>query len=337
MTLCLVCIGVGFLVFRSVVDISEQAVDAVNEVIDSEPTITAVISPSEDPGNIDLSDQTLEQLSTTIVPFNEPIELAERLRGLSDVSPILATSADPVDIGTVETFWVANVDTIENFQIEAEMVYATPHVYFWVEQGVKYEIDEIQALVDDFEERSYPTVRSFFGSEWSPGIDGDDHLYIMYARNLGFSVGGYFSAADSLPPQAHEYSNGHEMFYISADNVELWEDFTYSVLAHEFQHMIHWYRDRNEESWMNEGFAELGFAELAAHLSGFDVSGWDWAYADDPDIALTYWPTNGGSHYGQSFLFVTYFLDRFGAEATKAVVANPANGLTSIDQIPDFD
>jgi hypothetical protein len=328
MTLCLVCIGVGFLVFRSVVDISEQAVDAVNEVIDSEPTITAVISPSEDPGNIDLSDQTLEQLSTTIVPFNEPIELAERLRGLSDVSPILATSADPVDIGTVETFWVANVDTIENFQIEAEMVYATPHVYFWVEQGVKYEIDEIQALVDDFEERSYPTVRSFFGSEWSPGIDGDDHLYIMYARNLGFSVGGYFSAADSLPPQAHEYSNGHEMFYISADNVELWEDFTYSVLAHEFQHMIHWYRDRNEESWMNEGFAEL-----AAHLSGFDVSGWDWAYADDPDIALTYWPTNGGSHYGQSFLFVTYFLDRFGAEATKAVVANPANGLTSIDQI----
>jgi hypothetical protein len=328
MTLCLVCIGTGYLVFRSVIDISEQAVEAVNELVDTEPTVTAVISPSEEPGDKGLSDQTMETLINTIVPINDPIELAERLRGVSGVSPILATSAAPIAEGTVKTFWVGNVDTIENFQIEAEMVYATPHVYFWVEREVKYELDEVQALVDDFEERSYPTVRSFFGSEWSPGIDGDEHLYILYARNLGSTVAGYFSAADSLPAEAHEYSNGHEMFYLSADNVELWEDFTYSVLAHEFQHMIHWYRDRNEESWMNEGLSEL-----AAHLSGFDVSGWDWAYADDPDIALTYWPTSGGTHYGQSFLFMAYFLDRFGAEATQAVVANPANGLTSIDQV----
>jgi immune inhibitor A len=328
MAMCLVCIGVGFLVFRSVIDITEKAVESLDDVMNSEPTVTAVISPSDDTGDRVLSEKTLEVLSSTTVPINEPIELAERLRGLSDVPLVLATSASPIEVGTVEMFWVANVDTIENFQIEAEMVYTTPHVYFWIENGVKYELDDVQALVDDFEERSYPTVRSFFGSEWSPGIDGDEHLYIMYARNLGYSVGGYFSAADSLPPQAHEYSNGHEMFYISADNVELWEDFAYSVLPHEFQHMIHWYRDRNEESWMNEGFSEL-----AAHYSGFDVSGWDWAYAENPDIPLTYWPTNGGTHYGQSFLFVVYFLDQYGPEATKLLVTNPTNGLKSIDQI----
>jgi immune inhibitor A len=327
MAMCLVCIVAGFLVFRSVADLSEQAVEAINEVVASEPTIAAVISPSEEPEDLDLPAQMLETLNHTVVPINEPIELAERLRGLSDVPTILAASAAPIESGRIETFWVGNVDTIENFQIDAELVYASPHVYFWVERGVKYELDEVKHLVDDFEERSYPTVRAFFGSEWSPGIDGDEHLYILYARNLGFSVGGYFSAADSLPSQAHQYSNGHEMFYISADNVELWEDFTYSVLAHEFQHMIHWYLDRNEESWMNEGFSEL-----AAHLSEFDVSGWDWAYADDPDIPLTYWPTSGGAHYGQAFLFLSYFLDRFGAEATRAVVANPANGLSSIDQ-----
>lgn len=327
MAMCLICIVAGFLVFRSVINISEQAVRAVNTVVAPEPTVNAVISPVQEPENSDLSGETLETLSTTIVPINDPIELAERLRGLTDVPTVLATSAEPVDVGTIHTFWVGNVDTIENFQVDAELVYSSPHVYFWVERGVKYELDEVTALVDNFEEQSYPTVRAFFGSEWSPGIDGDVHLYILYARDLGFSVGGYFSAADSLPPQAHQYSNGHEMFYISADNVELWEDFTYSVLPHEFQHMIHWYLDRNEESWMNEGFAEL-----AAHLSGFNVSGWDWAYANDPDIPLTYWPTSGGSHYGQAFLFLAYFLDRFGADATKAVVANPGNGLSSIDQ-----
>lgn len=327
MSMCLICIVSGFLIFRSIVSISEQAVEAVNTVVASEPTVPAVVSPSDEPEDLDLSEQTLDTLNQTIVPINDPIELAERLRGMTDVSPILATSAESIDVGVIQTFWVGNVDTIENFQIDAEMVYASPHVYFWVERGVKYEWDEVKALVDDFEERSYPTVRSFFGSEWSPGIDGDEHLYILYASDLGFSVGGYFSAADSLPPQAHEYSNGHEMFYISADNVELWEDFAYSVLAHEFQHMIHWYRDRNEESWMNEGFSEL-----AAHYSGFDVSGWDWAYAENPDIPLTYWPTNGGTHYGQSFLFVVYFLDQYGPEATKLLVANPTNGFKSIDQ-----
>jgi hypothetical protein len=328
MSLCLICAISGVLVFRSVVSISEQALEAIDSFDSSEPQPTAAISPSKEPENVDLAERTLATLRTIRVPNNDPIELAERLRGLSNIPTVLATSAEPIVVGTVKTFWVGNVDTIENFQIDAEMVYATPHVYFWIERGVKYDQGEVRALVDDFEERSYPTVRAFFGSEWSPGIDGDEHLYILYARNLGFSVGGYFSAADSLPPQAHQYSNGHEMFYLSADNVELWEDFTYSVLAHEFQHMIHWYRDRNEESWMNEGFSEL-----AAHLSGFDVSGWDWTYMNDPDIPLTFWPTSGGSHYGQAFLFMAYFLDRFGPEATKALVANPANGLSSIDEV----
>jgi len=230
-------------------------------------------------------------------------------------------------LGTVETFWVGNVDTIENFQIQADLVYATDHVYFWVEQGVKYDLEDVKALVDDFETHAYPTNRAFFGSEWSPGVDGDPHLYILYARNLGASVAGYFSAADELSPLAHEYSNGHEMFYLSADNVELWEEFTYSVLAHEFQHMIHWSLDRNEESWLNEGFSEL-----ASFLNGYDIGGWDFAYASDPDLTLTYWPTNGGPHYGQSFLFVAYMLERFGPEVTQAVVAHPNNGLDSIDQ-----
>ena len=330
MAACLTCAVTIFLVVRWGVTQVEQVElqDYLPE--ESEPTRLPLISPSEEPEDIELSVLTLEQLASTIVPINEPIELAERLRGLKDVPRILAEEAEPIPVGTVDTFWVSNVDTIENFEVQAEMVYATDHVYFWVEQGVEFDPGDVKDLVDDFEEGAYPTNRSFFGSEWSPGVDGDVHLYILYATNLGYSVAGYYSSADELSPLAHQYSNGHEMFYLSADNVELWEEFTYSVLAHEFQHMIHWNLDRNEESWLNEGFSEL-----ASHLSGFDVGGWDYAYASDPDLALTYWPTSGGAHYGQAFLFVTYFLDRFGSEATQAVVANPKNGLDSIDRTLD--
>ena len=44
------------------------------------------------------------------------------------------------------------------------------------------------------------------------------------------------------------------MFFINSDNVDLGDDYIYGTVAHEFQHMIHWYKDRNEETWVNEGF-----------------------------------------------------------------------------------
>ena len=271
-----------------------------------------------------------ERLKAEIVPIADPISLAERLEGKSGIPTVLADSAAPIPLGTVRKFWASNVDTLENFQLDAELVYATDHVYFWVEEGVEYDFAELKALVDEFETGSYPTNREFFGSEWSPGVDGDPHLYILFANGLGFSIAGYYSSTDEYSPLAHEFSNGHEMFYMMAENIDLADEFTAGVLAHEFQHMIHWHRDRNEETWMNEGFSEV-----AAHLNGFDVGGADFEYAFNPDQTLTQWPSEpgtAGGHYGQAFLVLTYFLDRFGAEATQALVANLANGFDSIDQ-----
>lgn len=275
--------------------------------------------------------EMLAELAAVEVPTADPISLAERFEGKVDIPTVLETSAASLKEGQSQMFWASDVDNNSNFQVSADLVYASPHVYFWVEQGVDYNLGDVKSLVDEFEARAYPTDREFFGSEWTPGVDGDPHLYILYATGLGSSIAGYFSSNDEFSPEAHEYSNGHEMFYLSADNLlDLTDDFTNGVLAHEFQHMIHWYRDRNEETWMNEGFSEL-----AAYLNGYSVGGFDISYIFDPDLTLTYWPSEpgtSGAHYGQAFLFLKYFLDRFGAEATKALVANPANGLDSIDQ-----
>jgi hypothetical protein len=52
-------------------------------------------------------------------------------------------------------------------------------------------------------------------------------------------------------------------------------------------------------------------------------------------LQLNNWPDNSDetifAHYGSSFLFVTYFLDRFGETATKALIANQDNDLNSVD------
>lgn len=327
MMMCFLCIGVTLVVVRWGIDAFEQTGIPESLIETTEPTRKPSILPSEPPQDLGRSYEMLQELSSTIVPINSPIDLAGRLGGVPNVPEIVREEAESIPVGTVQTFWAANLDTINHFQLQAELVYARQHVYFWIEEGVKYDLGDVEALVDTFEDQIYPTTREFFGTEWSPGVDGDEHLYILYARNLGVATAGYFSPSDELSPLAHEYSNTHEMFYLSADVVDLSAEYAYSVLAHEFQHMIHWNLDRNEQSWINEGFSEL-----SAHLSGYDVGGWDYAYADEPDIPLTQWPTNGGTHYGQAFLYVTYFLDRFGSKATQAVVAHVDNGLDSIDR-----
>jgi hypothetical protein len=102
------------------------------------------------------------------------------------------------------------------------------------------------------------------------------------------------------------------------------------VLAHEFQHMIHWANDRNEETWVNEGCSEL-----AAYLTGHDPGGFDWLFVSDPDVQLTTWPEGGGAaaHYGGSYLFVTYFMGRFGRDALKRVIADPENGTSGFNSV----
>jgi hypothetical protein len=112
---------------------------------------------------------------------------------------------------------------------------------------------------------------------------------------------------------------------------DLGDDYTYATLAHEFVHMIQNASDRNDVSWFNEGFAELG-----AFLNGYEIGGADWLYIQEPDLQLNTWVDNSSpdfsAHYGQSFLYLAYFLDRFGEDATKALTNNPENDLTSVDQ-----
>ena len=61
-------------------------------------------------------------------------------------------------------------------------------------------------------------------------MDGDPRFYILYAGNLGVNLAGYYSSADELHPDAHPYSNAHEMFLISSDNVDLGDSYIYGTM-----------------------------------------------------------------------------------------------------------
>jgi hypothetical protein len=240
----------------------------------------------------------------------------------------LPAPATPFKVDDQQQFWVSNVDTNQNFQIHATLKYITAHSYFWSQDGVEINQKDMKTLMDTFENKIYPTDREFFGSEWTLGVDNDPHIYVLYTRGTGASNAGYFSTPDEYNPLVHKYSNGHEMFVFNADNIALGDEYTYGTLAHEFQHMIHWNLDRNEDTWMNEGFSVL-----AEFLNGYPAV-FDFDYVRNPDLNLTDWlpdPGANGPHYGESYLFLTYFLDRFGIKATQALVKDQENGLTSVD------
>lgn len=95
--------------------------------------------------------------------------------------------------------------------------------------------------------------------------------------------------------------------------------------------MIHWAVDRDEDTWVNEGFSEL-----ASHINGYDASGADYAFSSNPDTQLTSWPDGPGkaaANYGASFLFTAYFLERFGDQALRSVVSHQANGAAGFEAI----
>lgn len=297
------------------------------EILQSKP-----IMPSSSSVNPELvhQNETLETLRNAEIPISDLRDLAKRLDGKSDIPLTVPPLMETLQAGSKKVFWVTNVDSNENFQIQTTLEYLTDHVYFWIQDGVQFDSAALKQIVETFENEIYPRNRAFFGSEWIPGVDGDPHLYIIYARDLGTRLAGGFSSADELHPLAHEYSNAHELFVLNADTVNLASEFAYGVLAHEFQHMIHWNRDRNEDSWVNEGFSEL-----AVLINGYEV-GSEYSYINDTDIQLNDWPYNLGEtspHYGASFLFFTYFLDRFGDQATQLLVSNPANGFEGIDEV----
>lgn len=285
---------------------------------------TIIIRPTDN-----VSTETLETLQSTLVPENDPYEIACRLTGKCNVAKTLPAPETPFKVGDQEKFWVMNANTNESFEITATLLYITPHTYFWAENGSNVNENDLKRLMDTFEEKIYPTDREFFGSEWTPGVDNDPHIYMIYSSNIGSTVAGYFSSMDSFNPAIHEYSNGHEAFVIGS-NQDLGFEYTYTVLAHEFVHMIQFNSDRNEVSWIDEGFAEVG-----AFLNGYDVGGSDWLFADNPDLQLNDWADPNspdfGPHYGASFLYMLYYLDRFGEEATKALTAHPENDITSVD------
>jgi len=279
---------------------------------------------------VPIEEETAHLVEAATLPSRDLLDLAHRLQGLPKPYAVATPAVVPeYDPGDSVTFWVHNVGTNSYFTATAVLRYETPHAYWWIEEE-GYDIPDrnLRRSAENFEQTTYPTARRYFGSEWTPGIDGDPHVYIYLGDVPG--LGGYFSGPDEYPTLVRPHSNEHEMFYVNLENAEPGDSYFDGILAHEFQHMIHWAEDRDESTWVNEGLSEL-----SAQLCGYDVGGSDYMFSLSPDTQLTTWTEleDSAAHYGASYLFLSYFREQFGEAAVRALVAEPANGIAGFEAI----
>jgi len=321
--------------FLIILTIASSAFDAriAGAEAPSESLEHVSVNQIEQPGSlIDVQNETGMEtvLQSTTIPERDLLDLAIRLkRAPHDTPRVVRTEPFPYAIGDQATFWVSDQGSLSYFQVTATLRYSTPHVYMWAENGYNISDEALRLSGDRFENQIYPLTRQLFGSEWSPGVDADPHISIFNGYVPG--VGGYYSSADEFSGLINPYSNEKEMFYINLDNASPGQNYYDGILAHEFQHMIHWHSDRNEETWINEGLSEL-----SSQLNGFETSGSVVAFAGNPDVQLTSWPDLPGqaaANYGAAHSFMNYLLQRFGDGFIRDLIADRENGMSSIDQV----
>lgn len=290
--------------------------------------------PLPTPLSLDAPPATALTTATDLLAADPPIRdltaLTQRLRGLN--APLVAPETTPYQPQVVASFWVKDQNSDTNRQIQATLIYQSEALNFWVEDGVRVRAEALTEATRRLEQDIFPTTRAFFGQEWQPGVDNDPRVNILHVQEIGGAqgavAGGYFSSADEYVTQVNPYSNQREMFYISLKEAPVGSQAYFEVIAHEMQHMIQWYVDRNEATWLDEGLSELSTLvngmRNERHIP----------FTQRPDVQLTAWSQDASDaleHVGASYLFTTYFWERFGQTAMQRLVQHPENGVAGIE------
>ncbi|MBI3976768.1 MAG: immune inhibitor A [Chloroflexi bacterium] len=292
------------------------------------PTPTAPASPAPAAAT---STATIGRPATSVElptpPARDPYEVAERLRRATAIPRVLRTTAPEYEVGHRQTFWVTNMETFVHFTVTALLRVKLDHIAVYVQDGVEIVDADLRRSAERFERETYPTIRRYFGTEWTPGVDGDPRLTILNARIPG--VAGYYSVADEYPRAINPYSNEREMIYVNAGALRPGTPGFDAVLAHEFQHAVNWNMRRGEEAWVAEGMAEVG-----AKLAGFSPS-FVQAFQARPDTQLNAWPDDlklSSPHYGASTLFFDYLAQHYGGyDALRELNSDPLDGIDGVN------
>ena len=127
------------------------------------------------------------------------------------------------------------------------------------------------------------------------------------------------------------------------------------TFAHEYQHLLQYYVDSGEDTWLNEGLSDyaqtlVGYVDTTEPYGSIGADGHITCYQGFAGTAafpycgaensLTRWEDQSNetlADYGGVYAFITYLADEFGEEAITFLHNDDANGLDSLqDYLDDF-
>ncbi|MCZ6789876.1 MAG: immune inhibitor A [Chloroflexi bacterium] len=288
------------------------------------PTATPTPSPTRTPTPAPW------ELDRSIPPDRDLYALARRLVLKSDAPIPRVVNPAPVSYteGREDTFHVADILNLRTYSVTATLKVVSEHAYWYVDNRVNLDMDDLERAARIFEETVYPAVTGIFGTELIPGIDNDTHLTILHTPLRG--VAGYFSSVDEYPLQVHRFSNQREMIYISTIGLSPGSDSYLGTLAHELTHAIQFRADSTEDTWVVEGLAEIG-KTAAGYAPTFQG-----AFQAIPSVSLTLWSNRPGAaapHYGGANLFFEYLAQHFGGYQSLRILNDlPARGIRGVQE-----
>lgn len=298
----------------------------------STPSATATLLPLlevDPPAAIDqrtpvsLAFESLAQLMEATYPYQDYFETAIRLGGKELAARTIQAKA--YDLNDSQVFQV-NED-----RVEAILKAATDHVYMWVETGLDLDTLELASAAERLETDYYPRLSALFGQEWQPGVDNDPHFSVLHLVGSTTSDElGYFINTDEFPRSLYSESNEQEMIYLNMAQLELGSELYYGTLVHEIQHLIQWYMDPNETTWLNEGLSQL--AEIYLGYDTVDT----YEYQQHPETQLNAWDYNDNrvdAHYAAAYLYLVYLWEQLGEAAVQELSRHPANGMAAIASV----
>lgn len=235
------------------------------------------------------------------------------------------------------TFYVYDFVENQRYEITADKVAEGSHCYIYLERGLDNDVNvpdaaNLQDLVSRFDNYIYPGVRDGFGSEPNPGVDNDPKIHILLTDirdgySGGSYIAGYFDPYNEYPNVA--LSNEKEIFFMDVNPGNPSTSTFRKVLAHEFQHMIHWNLKDNDDTWLDEAMSEIApyFAGYGANYSRVLT----FETGDNRSDSLTIW-SDDLADYAVVYMWAQYMADRFPDDVFRSILAYDNTGIDSVEE-----
>ncbi|KAA0548363.1 peptidase M30, hyicolysin [Bacillus sp. BGMRC 2118] len=254
-------------------------------------------------------------------------------------------------IGDTKYFWVSNLDTNTDYQIQARLAYSGTKAKVWVYNNQISDADAIK-MGQEFDQNIYPSVTSNFANESDVNADGKINILCFdiqdgYNGSGGYTA-GYFFSGDLYQPTTSNKSNVSEIFYIdtypamgtTTKDVTL----SYETLAHEFQHMVNFNQNvlvekspTNMDTWLNEGLSMAAEQIYSGKGLSDRIDYYNMSQSIANGHSLLNWDYEGDtlSNYSLSYLFAQYIKVQTGQgdRIFKEILHDPNNNYVAVEKV----